>query len=118
MTREEAARFAALSQIAGMIRDLRLSHMATLARARAETLARLADLERPELPEDIDPISVAQAAVRYGHWADRRRREILPVLEAQSAALEAAEAAARAALGRADVLEKLGQRKQPTGVKR
>jgi DNA-binding MarR family transcriptional regulator len=118
MTREEAARFAALSQIAGMIRDLRLSHMATLARARAETLARLADLERADLPEGVDPISAAQAVLRYGHWADRRRREILPVLEEQTAALEAAEAVAREALGRADVLEKLGQRKQPGGAKR
>lgn len=116
MKREEAARFAALSQIAGMIRDLKLAHMATLARARAETLSRLADLERPEQPEGIDPISAAQAAVRYGHWADRRRREILPVLEAQTAALEAAEAAAREALGRADVLAKLGQRKPPGGA--
>ncbi len=100
---------AALGQLAGLIRDLRLAELAQASAARQTSLDRLADLE-PLPALDLDPLADAQVALRYQVWADHRRAEIEPVLDRQTKAVARATDAARHALGRAEVLRVLAIR--------
>ncbi len=100
---------AALGQLAGLIRDLRLAELAQASAARQTSLDRLADLE-PLTAFDLDPFADAQVALRYQVWADQRRAEIEPVLDRQTKAVAHATDAARHALGRAEVLRVLANK--------
>ena len=100
-----------LSALAGMLRDIELGQVATLATARQSSLDRLADLEKPRTTAELDAVQAELAQVRYQAWADQRRAELRLVLERQTRALCQAQDKARLALGRSDVLQRLVERR-------
>ena len=101
-----------LRQISGLILDLRLSELHTAARARAQSLDRLAGLAVPQA-SDLPPIAAAQAGLRYQRWADARRAEINIQLARQTADWLEAQATARRAFGQSQALESVQQRLRP-----
>lgn len=107
MRDEEKRRLKAVQDLAGVVLDARLSELSAIARAREGSLSRLAALDRPVSPADLNPIAAAEAAVRYQHWADQRRAEINETLARQTVALEEARRRAAQAFGRAEVLARL-----------
>lgn len=107
MKDEAKRRLRAVQDLAGMVLDARLTELSSIARAREESLARLAALDRPAKELDLNPLAAAEAAMRYQRWADHRRAEINEILARQSAALEEARARAAQAFGRSTVLARL-----------
>ncbi|MDZ4096328.1 MAG: hypothetical protein U1D35_15630 [Paracoccaceae bacterium] len=107
MTRTEQMK--RLGHLAGLILDLRLSELQAIARARQESLDRLAGLAVSPAG-DLPPLVAAQTDLRYQQWADQRRAEINPVLARQTAAWFVAQDNARAAFGRNEVLRALQDR--------
>ena len=95
-----------LQQIAGLQLDLRLNHLHSAARARQESLDRIAGLNVPQA-RDLPPVAAAQADLLYQRWAEARRAEINHTLARQTAEwIEAREEASRA-FGRNQVLNRL-----------
>lgn len=98
-----------LSELTGLILDLRLSKLRAAARARQESLDRLAGLAT-SLAGGLPPLAAARADLLYQRWADHRRAEINPVLARQTAEWMEAQDLARQAFGRAEALRSLQQR--------
>lgn len=105
-----AADLRQLGVLAAMVRDAKLEAVRRAALARGATLARLADLESAPADATLHPVAAARAMVAYQVWADARRRELTAVLARQSVALAEAEAEARIAFGRTEVLDRLATR--------
>ena len=101
---------ARLAQLAGMVRDLRLVELERAGQARAESRMRLAGLTLDPFASDLGAVATAQAEVRYQSWAEVRRAEINLTLARQTAEWLEAQAAARHAFGRAEVLRRLAAR--------
>lgn len=95
-----------LSELTGLILDLRLSELRAAAHARQESLNRLADLAVTPTG-GVSPLAAARADLLYQRWADHRRAEINPVLARQTAEWMEAQDLARQAFGRAEVLRAL-----------
>lgn len=93
-----------LGQLSGLILDIRLSELHAAARARAESLARLAGLDAPQAT-DLAPIAAAQAGLLYERWAEGRRAEINLLLSRQTAVWLEAQTSARQAFGRSEALQ-------------
>lgn len=102
-----------LQDISGLIRDARLETLHRAALARNQTLARLEALKTPPADEGLHPVAADLARVAYEGWADARRRELTRMLARQTAEMAEAEAAAREAFGRSEVLGKLEARLGP-----
>lgn len=100
-----------LSEIGGLILDVHLTRLKAAAKARADSLDRLAGLDAPGAPADIGAVAGHQAEVRYQAWADARRCEINLVLARQTATLLEARDAARHAFGQAQALRALRDRR-------
>lgn len=92
-----------LMALAGMVREARRAALARAMAAREETRARIAALDRPG-PADLDPLAEAQAALRYGRWADARRADLNLGLARQTAAWIEARGEAALATARTDVV--------------
>lgn len=103
-----------LLALAEMVREARRAALARAMAAREETRARLTALDRPG-PADLDPLAAAQAALRYGRWADARRAELNLGLARQTAAWIDARGDAALATARTDVIGALRHR---TGLER
>lgn len=101
-----------LRQISGLILDLRLSELHDAARARAQSLERLAALAVPQA-SDLPPIAAAQAGLRYQRWADLRRAEINTQLARETAVWLEAQAVARQAFGQSQALESVRKKMRP-----
>lgn len=99
-----------LHGLAQLIRDARLDGLRRAAQLRDQTLSRLEGLNATAAGDDLHPVAAGMAQVAFEGWADARRRELTRLLARQTADLAEAEAAARDAFGRADVLGKLESR--------
>lgn len=93
-----------LQQIAGLQLDLRLNDLHAAARARQESLDRIAGLNVPQV-SDLPPIAAAQADLLYQRWAEVRRAEINQNLARQTAVWIEAQANARKAFGQTQALD-------------
>jgi hypothetical protein len=104
----DPARLARLAEIAGLLRDRKLTDLRAAAAAIAESRDRLAALAPAAVTDPaVDPVALARAALRYELWADGRRAEINRGLARQTVAWIAARDAAAAAYGRARAMEQL-----------
>ncbi len=99
-----------LAEVAGLIYDTRLLALEKAARARQNSLDRLAEINRPAPDTDLPPVTAAEVAMRYELWADQRRSEINALLARQTAEWNEARQAAAQAFGRNQVVGKLRDR--------
>ena len=99
-----------LAEVSGLLLDTKLFAVEKAARARQNSLNRLAELELPAAPTDLPPVLAQEIAMRYQLWADQRRSEINLVLARQSAEWAEAKQEAAQAFGRNQVVGKLGNR--------
>jgi hypothetical protein len=106
----EKAKLAPVLRISQLMFDAQLAELDRAAAARAQSLARLADLERAPNSMDLPFAAAERARILYGIWAEARRREINLVLARQTAEWLDARDRARRALGRLDALSKLETR--------
>lgn len=97
-----------LRQIADLMLDSQLFALRRAARAKAESEARLAGLDRTiPAPASLSEIAAGIAALSYQRWADARRAELNVVLARQTVAWTEARDAARLSFGRKQVLQSL-----------
>lgn len=96
-----------LQNLARMVSDHRLEALRRANQARAETQAQLDALVAGPADPALHPAAAALALVSYEAWADGRRRDLIQLLARQKAAVAEAEAEARLAFGRAEVLGRL-----------
>lgn len=95
---------ARLSQITGLILDLKLADLRATAAKRQHSLDLLASLNTPPINTDLSLVAAHQAALRYQHWADVRRAEINLALARQTADMHMARDAAGQAFGKDQAL--------------
>lgn len=100
---------ARLAELAGLLRDRKLDELRAARLQREATQARLAALVSGPA-EGVSPLAAAQSALLYQRWVDGRRAEINLQLARDTAAWLAAQDAARAAFGRAQVMDRLTDR--------
>lgn len=98
-----------LQALAALIQDARLAEVRRAASALAQCEAQFSALE-PGGAEGLDALTEAQVAARHAVWAGMRRAALMPVRAERLAALDAARDAAARAVGRAQVLDRLGPR--------
>ena len=103
----DRAKLAQLHQVSQLMLDVRLLALDHAAKARQASLDRLADLNKPAAPTDLNPIVAGEVAVRYENWADHRRSEINLLLARQTADWAEARQNAALAFGRNAVIGKL-----------
>jgi hypothetical protein len=99
-----------LVDIAGLMRDEALAGLSREVQACADLRARLAALEagRPADPV-VSPAALDAAVLLHERWVASRRRQLNEQLALRTAARLEAETKARAAFGRAQVLERLSR---------
>ncbi len=107
MMHEQRAKLGQLHALAQMMLDAQLLELRAIARAREESLAHLADLNRPFPPNDLHPVAAAEAEIRFQRWADQRRAEVNQRLAMQNVQMEEARLAAQMAFGRSSTLARL-----------
>jgi len=98
-----------LRKLTDLLLDARLADLHAAAAARAESLDRLADLERPAKASDLPDIAAAEVWMRYQRWADQRRAEINLTLARQTADWIEARQAAALAFGKSQALDGLAK---------
>lgn len=105
MTDDRLTRLAAL---AGLIRDARLADLSQHVQSCARIEDRLRGLNAAMPKEtEVSAAAMEAAALRHDRWAAPRRMALNEQLAAATARRIAAETQARAAFGRAQVLEQL-----------
>lgn len=107
MSGEDHKKLAQISTLAQLVLDGALADLRKLAHDRDESLARLADLNRPFPESDLHPMAAAEAEIRFHRWADLRRAEVNLVLARQIVAVEEGRQKAQLAFGRATALTRL-----------
>ena len=98
-----------LAVLAGLLRDRKLDDLRATRLQREATQGRLAALVAGPA-EGLSPVAAAQSALLYQRWVDGKRAEINLQLARDTAAWLEAQAAARTAFGRAQVLDVLKDR--------
>ncbi len=93
-----------LSQITGLILDLKLADLRAAAAKRQHSLDLLESLNTPSVAIDLSVVATQQAELRYQHWADVRRAEINLLLARQTADMHVARDAAGQAFGKDQAL--------------
>ena len=110
----DAEKLKRLAQVSHLMMDARMLALEKAARARQNSLDRLAELDLPVECVDLSPLRAAEVAMRYALWADQRRSEINTVLAGQTVAwVEARQEAARA-FGRNQIVQKLATKGKVT----
>jgi len=118
-----AGDLAALLRLASLERDRRLQALHEAGAARAVTLAALAELGASELEaqdaarRDGSP-AVQHCAERFHHWIHARKAALHPALARETATWLEARAAAAAAEGRREVLDRLVSRQRAESLRR
>ena len=107
MTGAAREKLAQLQDLAQIVLDAQLADLRRIARARDDSLAHLADLNRPFAASDLHPVAAAEAEIRFQRWADLRRAEVNQLLARQNVQMEAARGAAQLAFGRSTALARL-----------
>ena len=108
MTRQADLR--RLQDLATLVRDRDLAQLKRIAEARAEVEARLETLRHPAEAPDLSLVAAAQARLAWEGWAERQRRDLNTRLARLHAEQAEAEDRARLSFGRADLLDRLGQK--------
>jgi hypothetical protein len=98
-----------LAMLAGLLRDRKLDDLRAARLRREATQARLGALVAGPAT-GLSPVAAAQSALLYQRWVDGKRAEINLQLARDTAAWLEAQAAARNAFGRAQVLDVLKER--------
>ena len=98
-----------LAVLAGLLRDRQLDDLRAARLRREATQARLGALVAGPAA-GLSPVAAAQSALLYQRWVDGKRAEINLQLARDTAAWLEAQAAARNAFGRAQVLDVLKDR--------
>ena len=98
-----------LAVLAGLLRDRKLDDLRAARLRREATQGRLGALVAGPA-EGLSPVAAAQSALLYQRWVDGKRAEINLQLARETAAWLEAQAAARIAFGRAQVLDVLKDR--------
>ena len=111
MTKPPIQKLAQLQSLAQMVLDAQLAELRAAARARDESLAHLAHLNRSFAQSDLHPMVAAEAEIRFQRWADQRRAEINQTLARQTALLDQTRSAAQLAFGRTSALAALRDRR-------
>ncbi len=106
----DRAKLARLVALSSLILETRLLTLEAAARARQNSLDRLAEVNRPSAAANLALVAAAEVALRYELWADQRRSEINTVLARQTAEWEEARQEAARAFGRNQVLGRLRDR--------
>jgi hypothetical protein len=101
-----------LHLVSQLMLDVRLMTLKRAAQARQESLDHLAELNRPDIPADLNPIIAGEVAMRYQLWADQRRSAINLVLARQTAEWTEARKEASMAFGRNSVIGKLQDKRK------
>lgn len=97
-----------MAKIAVLLKETALADLASAAQACEATRLKLQGLEAPLPQESPLPISVLEsAALLHRRWSEPRRMRLNEQLALEMAARLEAEAKARKALGRAEVIAKL-----------
>jgi hypothetical protein len=99
-----------LCTLGSLLLEARLAALQSAAAARAASLARLADLDRPAPGCDLPEIAAAEVGLRYQRWADQRRADINLTLARQTAEWIEARQEAALAFGKSQVLQGLAKR--------
>jgi hypothetical protein len=110
MTGQTQQKLAQLQALAQMVLDAQLAELRAIARARDESLAHLAHLNRSFAQSDLHPMAAAEAEIRFQRWADQRRAEINQTLARQTVLLDQSRSAAQLAFGRTTALSALRDR--------
>lgn len=105
MTREQ--QFRKLMALSTLKLDASLATLQQAAKAREQSLNRLADLDRPNTVEGLGLVAAEEVALRYQRWADLRRMEINQTLARQTAEWLTSRDAATQAFGKAEALKSL-----------
>jgi len=102
-----------LAELAALIRDVRLAELSRHVQSCALIRERLKGLEAT-MPErsDVSPAALEAAGLRHSRWAAPRRMALNEHLATATAHRLAAETEARAAFGRAQVLDRLRNTKR------
>ena len=98
-----------LRTLGDLLLDARLAELQTAAAARAASLERLADLDRPAAATDLPTLAAAEVGMRYQRWADQRRADINLTLARQTAIWLEARQSAALALGKSQALDGLSK---------
>lgn len=107
---DKSRKVARLCTLTDLLLDARLTHLQSAAAARAASLDRLADLDRPAAATDLPDLAAAEVGIRYQRWADQRRAEINLTLARQTAAWIEAREAAALAFGKSQALQGLAKK--------
>lgn len=99
-------RLTRLTELADLIRDQRLEALRQANLRRQATEALIAGLEAPPA-QDIPPLVAARAELAYQVWAERRRQDLARQLAQNIEACRMAQAEAKLAFGRSQVLGRL-----------
>lgn len=107
-------RLARLMRAAALHRDVRLSAVAATSGALADSIARHDSLDPP--PCISDDTAVQAADFRHRHWAEGRRRALLPQIIQLQSTLHIQRKEAALAIARCQVLDRLSTetRDQPS----
>ncbi|MBC7739444.1 MAG: hypothetical protein H7245_20060 [Candidatus Saccharibacteria bacterium] len=100
-------KLAQLRHVSQLLLDVRLMTLDRATQARQDSLDRLAELNRPAPPSDLNPVIAGEVAMRYQLWADQRRSAINLVLARQTVEWTEARKDASEAFGRNQVVGKL-----------
>lgn len=108
MQNKQLGQLKRMARIADLLKEAALADLARAALACEATRLKLQGLEAP-LPKDSPlPMPVLEsAALLYRRWSEPRRMRLHEQLALETAARLEAEAKARKALGRAEVIAKL-----------
>ena len=98
-----------LGQISALLHESKMSTLQKAARARQDSLDRLADLEAPHPPNDLPAATAEEVTRLYALWADQQRSQINRALARQTADWHSALQAAALAFGRDQVVQGLAK---------
>ena len=98
-----------LGQISALLNDAKMQSLHRAAKARQDSLDRLAALDAPQNTVDLAALAAEEVALRYAVWADQRRSEINMGLARQTAAWHRAQQQAALAFGRDQVVQGLAK---------
>ena len=107
---DQARQINRLRTLSDLLLDARLSDLQAAAAARAASLERLADLDRPAMATDLPDLAAAEVGLRYQRWADQRRADINLTLARQTATWMDARQEAALAFGKSQALDGLSKK--------
>lgn len=108
-----------LERVAGLMFEGRLADLKATARAMQQTKDHLTDLiAKPVNFDNLAPVALAAAGLRYERWADGKRAELNLTLARQTADWLDARDAARVAFGKTQALDAVKEKMRAATARR